>query len=454
MAHSRTRLSRTTFRPGLKRIRDAISAVILISLSAALLWLTIHNFIIRFVTDQRYAIKREVIGEFLAAAHRLIPDSPRINLKIAELSLSEVASDNLALTKALTHAERASLFSLWDYRTFEILGNLRELQGDSDGAESALRASVRLAPGYPAPSWHYGNFLLRIGKTSQAMAPLRAATTSGVDLYPQTYDLLWRLSGGNFALLKEFAANSPTARMSLVTFLLDQSQTEDAVSLWQSMDRESLMANSTGTAQLINRLIESGKQDTARRLWLSLANGFSSGGELISNGSFEAEADTNFSHFDWQLTPSADARVTIDPSFARSGSHSLQIAFTGRDTTRLNKEVVQWLALRPGERYRLEVHVATRGLVTPHGPVVAIFDGAKIVATSQAVMPGEQGRWVPFLIDFTAPAKPGSLRLSIVRTPLFSYDDPTTGVVWFDDFSLKPLGERSPTERPSIVAGE
>jgi hypothetical protein len=44
--------------------------------------------------------------------------------------------------------------------------------------------------------------------------------------------------------------------------------------------------------------------------------------------------------------------------------------------------------------------------------------------------------WQKLVVSFVAPADLSLATLAIVRTPRFSYDDPTSGIVWFDDFSL------------------
>jgi hypothetical protein len=45
-------------------------------------------------------------------------------------------------------------------------------------------------------------------------------------------------------------------------------------------------------------------------------------------------------------------------------------------------------------------------------------------------------------LEFVAPADWGALLLTIKRIPKFSYDDPTRGTLWLDDFSLTELDNR------------
>ncbi|NDD64795.1 MAG: hypothetical protein EBZ36_12615, partial [Acidobacteria bacterium] len=77
-----------------------------------LLFLIYRNITIRFVADPRFVVDRET----LLAMHRGIPDSPRLNLKLAELFLADAASSEESARMAQKHALDAASRSLWDYR--------------------------------------------------------------------------------------------------------------------------------------------------------------------------------------------------------------------------------------------------------------------------------------------------------------------------------------------------
>lgn len=430
-----------------------VAALLVAGLCSLLLPFIFDNFILRSVTDPRFIVSREA----LEAASRRLPDSPRINLRLAELSLSQAATSEQELSEGMRHAERAASFALWDFRTHALLGNFRELSGNPAGAEEALRTSTRLAPGSAIPAWQYGNLLLRLGRVAEAATQLRRAAEMSEDLYPAVCELLWRFSGGDAKLLAQFATGSPSAQLAAADFLVGQSRAEDAVALFRATDRRHLIADSRATASFITRLLDSGKVTLARDLWSATLTGEpgqspgrspreAPGGGLVWNGGFESDPEAILNHFDWHLSASPYAEIAIDSSTARSGRRSLRITFAGRDTTRLENEVDQLLAVAGGTACRLEFHATTRDFVTPEGPVVAVLSGRTIVASSVPIRPtdaAEPGRWQQYSFDFTAPASGPPLRLAIVRRPRFSYDDPTSGTVWYDDFRLEPLGEAS-----------
>ena len=125
---------------------------------------------------------------------------------------------------------------------------------------------------------------------------------------------------------------------------------------------------------------------------------------------------------------------------AHSGSRSLRLEFTGRDTLRLNGEIKQLVVVRPQTRYRLEFYVKARDFVSPEGPrlVIAHSRASAEIARSAPIVEGTYD-WQRVTLEFVAPADWGALLLTIKRTPKFSYDEPTRGALWLDDFTLTEL---------------
>ena len=158
---------------------------------------------------------------------------------------------------------------------------------------------------------------------------------------------------------------------------------------------------------------------------------------LIWNGGFESDILKGFAQFDWTISRNDYARPGIDSSTFHSGSRSLRVDFTGRDTTRLDGEIKQLAVVRPGARYRLECYVKTDALVTPEGPRIAVTNITlqSEIAVSDAVAAGTSD-WHLIAIDFVAPQSAQAVVIKIKRVPRFSYDEPTKGTVWFDDFTL------------------
>ena len=95
--------------------------------------------------------------------------------------------------------------------------------------------------------------------------------------------------------------------------------------------------------------------------------------------------------------------------------------------------------LQSGNRYRLECFVKTNQLDTPEGPQIVVANqSGEWIAASDPIVPATDD-WRPLSLDFTAPADQTGcvlLTVSVKRKPKFSYDEPTRGTIWLDDFSL------------------
>jgi tetratricopeptide (TPR) repeat protein len=354
-------------------------------------------------------------------------------------------SDQQMMRAALKHAERAVDLSLWDYRARRLLGALQEMNGNEAEAEKSLRAAVKLAPNHSEVNWVLANFLIRQGKIDESLELFRKAARFNSDFWAQAFDLLWQSSGQDLELLKSAVANDPTAQLSLVQYCLEKSLIDEALGIFRGMDREAKLS-SPKSAGFIRSLINAGQFDPARALWIDLlassSRALPADGSLVWNGGFEIDSVKNFDHFDWTITPSEYARIGIDARMARQGSRSLRVAFLGRDTTTLRGEIKQLVALQPGGRYHLECYAKTLDLFTPEGPRIAILGANGVIAASDPVGEGNTD-WQRLAVDFNAPADAAPKFLTIVRIPKFSYDDPTRGTVWFDDFSL--------TEQPQQI---
>jgi hypothetical protein len=221
---------------------------------------------------------------------------------------------------------------------------------------------------------------------------------------------------------------------------LKELRASDAITIFGSIDRNSLIDLPESPA-FIDSLIAQGHLEEARGLWVGLISGaYAQPGHplpLIWNGSFESDASKGLAQFDWTIARNEYAVPSIDSNSARSGSRSLRIDFTGRDTTRLDGQVKQNLVLRPGVHYRLQCYVKTERLESPEGPRLVVTDrtSSTEIATSSPIASGSSD-WRPITIDFSTSPATRAVTVAIKRVPKFAYDNPTRGTVWLDDFVL------------------
>ncbi|HXG68718.1 MAG TPA: hypothetical protein VNO70_26715 [Blastocatellia bacterium] len=411
--------------------RAAVIASALIA-AAAGIFLAVSGFITGTLADERYKPSQEI----LQAAIGYFPNASRLHAQVAEAELAKSERD---LQLAEFHARRAASLSPYDYRHRMLLAAAVEARGDRTAAEHALREAARLAPNYPDPHWRLANLLLRQGKLGKSLEEFRGAAALRPALLPATFDLIWNAAGGHFAAMDAATPDMPEARVALARFLLNRSRLADAVNVFSRLDRESKLASSE-TPAFLNALVSGGHYETARKFWADIVGGATQAA-IVWNGSFESNVRKDFAQFDWTVARSDYARIGVVATAARSGSRSLKIEFAGRDTTRLNGEVKQLVALNPGASYRLECYVKTENLDTPEGPRLAVLNAASgaEVATSAPIAAGTSD-WQLLQVDFVAPADrtpdSSAVIITVQRQPKFSYDEPTKGAVWLDDFTI------------------
>ncbi|MEK7830408.1 MAG: hypothetical protein AAB401_04935, partial [Acidobacteriota bacterium] len=259
-----------------------------------------------------------------------------------------------------------------------------------------------------------------------------------------------RATSGNLAMIERVIGNESTARLTFAAFLTEQELFETAAQVFSQTDRNSrLQSSETGgeTGRIFDAFLKANHWQWADRLWRdTMANGnqadnSQADNSLMWNSGFEHSPRKGLTQFDWQLNNNNFARLTIQ-SGGRSGSRALRLAYLGVDTTRLEREAQHFVVLQPGQSYRLECFAKPEKLVTDEAPQVAILraDNREVIAASVAVLQAVSpaiNDWQMLAVDFVVPADLPAVIVAIKQTPRYRYTEPTQGVIWFDDFSLK-----------------
>jgi tetratricopeptide repeat protein len=418
--------------------RRALSLLSALVVCTVLMLAAAMNCLVGILTDPRVNTNKEL----LELGARFVTHSAPLNARLAEAEMDDQTRD---LQKVDVLATQAVNLSPWDYKQRFLLARVKEAEGDRTQAEHVLQEAVDLAPSYPEAHWRLANLLLRQGKLSKAVPEFRAATTLNSSLLSGTIDLLWRVSGGNLAPVEAVTPRDPKSQLLLAQFLLKQSRTSEAITIVSGIDRN-VLSSLAETPAFIDTLIASGRADEARGLWVGLISGsYAQPGRplpAIWNGSFESEISKSLTQFDWKLDRNEYVTAMIDSTAARTGSRSLRIDFAGRDTTKVDGQAKQNLVLGPGRRYRLECYVKTERFESPEGPRIVVVDlpSASELAGSDPIASGSDD-WRLLSINFSVPATSRAVMVTIKRIPKFSFDKPTRGTIWFDDFVLTEQGQ-------------
>lgn len=404
-----------------------LSVIIFVVIAGTAAW----YLVLGTLTDDRITIPQNV----LAAGVQYLPNSPRLQARLAN---SEIQGADRDLNQAEIHIRRAIELLPGEYTYHLLLASILESQGNREEAEKSYRTALSLAPNYLEVHWRLANNLVRQGKINESIEHFRIAASGNLGLLPNAYDLIWTLSNGNIATLKAITDPAPKAQLMLADFLVRQSSFTEAANIYRRIDRLSRRAEPESVS-IINGLIAANQLPLAHELWSDVINEDPNKvAPLIWNGSFESAINPALNQFDWNFKDNEYARIVIDPQNGHSGSNALRLTFLGKDTARIDGEIKQHLVLKSGKKYRLECQYKTRELITSLGPRIVISDpAAKNVIAASEPLPEGTRNWQAISLEFTVPASAPDVLLQIQRLPKYSYDDPSRGVVWFDDFVLK-----------------
>lgn len=416
--------------------------MILLSLGVMILLakMVLTEFTVKVLSDNRL----ELNEDFMATAVSSVPNSGRLLFASA---LAESSSPNPNLEQAKRHVVQAIELSPYDYNYRLLLAQICEAEGDKTGAEAGFREALRLAPHYSETHWNLANFLIRAGKPESSIEHFAIAANLDPSLLATAVDLVWEVSNKNISALNTITRDNPKSQLPVALFFARQKRFAEASEAFANVKRE-IALSSPETSVFFDTLIKNGYPVLAHKLWLQIAepNEQSAKTSDVWNGDFESPAFTAFPQFNWQIKRSDYARIEISQSTGRSGSHSLEFDFTGRDTTILNREVTHLLTLQPGINYKLEFFVKTENLTTPEGPRVVVSDntGNRLADSGQVFATKD---WKPMSFNFTAPKKGSgengvALFISVERKPRLVYDEPTKGRIWFDDFVVSEANRK------------
>jgi tetratricopeptide (TPR) repeat protein len=415
--------------------------------AAAFISLSTGRFIISAITDPEARAETTIIE----GAANYFPNSAwtqaRMASRLIESGVDVSENHERTAERAVYYAGRAVALAPHNYEFRMLLAAAKELGGDLADAEVELRAAIKLAPYHITVHWRLANLLLREEKLDQAAAEFRLANEADPELLTPTLNLLWQASDGKIETLSAAVGADPESQLALAQFLIAQEKFEVAVKIANSLDHRAIL-NLPESGKLLDSLISADRIDLASELWREF---FGAGDKsLMWNESFETPIRSNFAQFDWNLGQSKYAKIGVTTATARTGQRSLKISYNGVDTTTLNNEVRQLVKARPGARYTLACYVKAERLLTPGGPqvVVTTQDSATPIAASAAIEAGSYD-WRLLTLDFVAPSNAQALIISVKQTPQFSYVDPTSGTLWFDDFVLT---ERLPTPPRKIAS--
>lgn len=414
--------------------------VITLVIFVLLIKVIIGEFVVGTLADKRVKVNKNL----LTSSTGYFPASAKILARLGEYEVTELQVD---FESAEKHIQQAVILSPNNYKYRLLLAEIIDARGDYARAELAFNDALQLAPNYSEVHWKVANFLVRQKRIEDSVEHFRIAANSNPALFAATLDLVWAVSDRNILFLNRIVKDDQKGQLKLALLLANQSHIPEAADIFSKIDKD-IVLPAWESSSFFDSLINKGFSKLAYDLWIQLQNveRETVNRSLIWNGDFESESDFGPAHFDWRIGKSDYARIGFDSAKTHSGKRSLLLDFLGRDTTKLDNEVKHLIALQPGINYRFEYYLKTEEFETDEGPRVVISDkSGKRIAQSEPVPTGTKD-WTRMSVNFIAPQKmtgdATALFISIKRQPRYSYDQPTRGRIWFDDFEVTEVNSK------------
>jgi len=347
------------------------------------------------------------------------------------------------LPEAIREYESVVALRPRDYVPWLDLGSTRDNNGDEEGALSAFKEAVRLAPHYGLARWELGNLLLRMGQRDGAFTELRRAAMSDPKLLPDVIDLAWEAYRGDAqAVQQAIQPQSPQARLALAHFFVNHEKTTEAMDLFRSTSGTTVKDRHA----LLTALLAARRFTEAYEVWVSGRDAGSKQNprviSAITDGSFESDINLDDPGFGWQLASNLQAvRLSLDTNEPHTGTYSLRLYWSG-DSNPSTSVVSQLVLVEPKTRYRLSFAVRTQEMLTIGLPMVTVADAGgddgPVLAQSKPFPRGTSG-WQDYTIEFATAETTSGVRITIRRETCNMVPCPTLGQAWVDDFSLERL---------------
>jgi tetratricopeptide (TPR) repeat protein len=385
--------------------------------------------------------------EMAQMAVRWAPGDPLTHWRLASFEQKTFSAENLAA--AVHEYELAVQASPYDYRYWMELGRALEANGDPDRGEKALSRAVELAPAYSHPRWHYGNLLLRQGKTDEAFAQLSKAAEADELMQAPIFGLATQIFGGDVEKIVQVLP-APTVRLQFAISLINTDKFDEAARVLRTITPADRKAQPALTDQVLQSLLEHKQFHAALALLPEIEPPGTQlpAPEQFWNGGFEkpiAVSDTR--PFRWVLGSPAQAQIAIDPRGHTQGS--LRIIF--KASTKLESiPVSQTIVIEPETQYRIQFYQRTEGLITASAPTVVISDSVdKTQLVSSPPMPTGTNDWQLVTLDFKTKPKHEGISLGLIRAACEGNQPicPIFGTIWYDDFNLQRVSGSGASRR-------
>jgi hypothetical protein len=336
--------------------------------------------------------------------------------------------------------QSATRLSPHDARYWADLGAGYDWAGRSDDALDAFQQARKLFPNSTEINWRLANFYVRAGKLPEALDTLRIVLLGDSSAGRRVFTLATNATSNREAILEMLPPQAPVF-FEYLNFRIEKDDIAGAEEVWARILQLNLPFDFRNAFPYFDALIQYREPRQLTETWSALAERFpaqirprASGSDLVTNGGFEF--DILNGGFDWRVTPTEGAVVSLDSVGAFEGARALRITFDGSRNIDYG-HVIQYVPAEANTRYRFSSHIRVQGITTVSGPRLQVCDaynmGHLFAATGNLV--GTSG-WSEQHAEFTTSADTRLLLVRVIRSVSNKLDNRIGGAVWIDDVRL------------------
>jgi hypothetical protein len=316
---------------------------------------------------------------------------------------------------------------------YEQAGRATEARQAFENAKASYPMSAQVA-------WNYGNFLVRREELSLGFAEIRHALTLDPRLTSLAVSVSWRVTSDPERILAEVLPRGSRFYYAAMQYFVSRQELDPALTAWGGLLNLKEPLELQRVFPLLDRLTQQDRIDDAIEVWQQALQAAGrdqwrpAEHSLVWNGGFEY--DLLRGGFGWRQHRIAGATFDFDTTTYRSGARSLQIRFDG--TANMDfQHLVQYVPVRPRNRYRFAGFLRTEGISTDSGIRFRIFD-PKQRAALDILTPGLVGSepWVLQEAEIITGSETRLLAIALRRLPSRKFDNKLRGTAWLDDVSL------------------
>jgi tetratricopeptide (TPR) repeat protein len=384
---------------------------------------------------------RVLTADTLNQAIRWDPQNPDYYIALAQLqefSLDTGPTDTVWLYQQALRwgPDRA--------QTWAHLAAAYEATAQEGAALEAYRRAVELFPNSPAISWSFANFELRTGHIDEALPLLKTVLVANPGMRQPVFALAWNVTSDGVKILDQVIPSEPDAMSLYLNVLVSMGRGDEADRVWPQLLGLRCSFPPQAVSPYLDSLINRKKVEDFTAAWQSLldlnpglARENGQEGNLVFNGNFIGEPLNGGR--DWRISPTEGAQVSFDADAYQSAGRALRILFDGQHNVDYIN-VIQYVPVMPGRKYRLTADIRVDGITTESGPRLQIIDpyrSEKYSAMGENHVGTKQ--WQEDAVDFQAGPDTRLIIVRVLRPPSKMLDNRLAGTLWLGSLRLSQL---------------